>query len=153
LLFVNCSLLPSFFSCAHVRKSVVWCVYSTFFLFFCYHCLYRTESHYNFFYISKSRRYTRHRMRPVTIDVAWSLCVCLLDTTMSHAKTDEPSRCYLGCGIWLAQRTMPCSSHPVQRGLCVCCVYTTVSYAKTEKPSRCHMGCDIGDKCPFFIVH
>ena len=70
-------------------------------------------------------------MRLVTIDVAWSLCVCLLDTTMSHAKTDEPSTCYLGCGIGLAQETMPCSSHPVQRGLCVCCVYTTVSYAKT----------------------
>ena len=34
LLFVNCSLLPSFFSCVYVRKSVVWCVYSTFFLFF-----------------------------------------------------------------------------------------------------------------------
>jgi len=105
----------------------------------------------NFFYISKSRRYTKHRMRPVTVDVAWSLCVCLLDTTMSHAKTDEPWRCYLGCGIGLAQGTMPCSSHPVQRGLCVCCVYTTVSYAKTEKPSRCHMGCDIGDTCPFFV--
>ena len=91
-------------------------------------------------------------MRPVTIDVAWSLCVCLLDTTMSHAKTDESSRCYLGCEIELAQATMPCPSRPVQRGLCVCCVYTTVNYAKTDKPSRCHVGCDIGDKCPIYCA-
>ena len=34
LLFVNCRLLPTFFSCVYVRKSVVWCVYSTFFLAF-----------------------------------------------------------------------------------------------------------------------
>jgi len=86
-----------------------------------------------------------------TPNVVWSSCVCLLNTTMSHAKTDEPSRCYLGCGIELAQATMPCPSRPVQRGLCVCCVYTTVSYEKTDKPSRCHVGCDIGYKCPFLL--
>ena len=128
ILFFSCFLLPLFIS--HI-------IPLQFFL--------------NFFYISKSCRYTRHRMRPVTIDVAWSLCVCPLDTTMSHAKTNEPSRCYLGCGFGLAQGTMPCPSRPVQRGLCVCCVYITVSYAKTDKPSRCHVGCDIGDTCPFLL--
>ena len=76
-----------------------------------------------FLYFLKSRRYARHRMWPVTIDVAWSLCVCLLDTTMSHAKTDEPSRCYLGCGIGLAQGTMLYPSRPVQRGLCLLHIY------------------------------
>jgi len=62
-------------------------------------------------------------MRPVTVDVAWCLCVFLLDTTMSHAKTNEPSRCYLGCGIALAQGTMPYPSRPVQRGLCLLHIY------------------------------
>jgi len=75
------------------------------------------------FYIFKSRCYARHRMRPVTIDVARSLCVCLLDTTMSHAKTDELSRCYMGCEIGLARRTMPYPSRPEQRGLCLLHIY------------------------------
>ena len=38
--------------------------------------------------------YTKNKIRPLTIDVAWSVCVCvsvcLLDTSMSPAKTDEP---------------------------------------------------------------
>ena len=153
LLIAICYL---FFSCVCVcakKCGVMWCVYSTFFLFFVtiVYIAQNPITIYRYFYNSKSRQYTRHRMRPVAIDVAWSLCVCLLDTTRSHAKTDEPPRCYLGCGIGFAQETMPCPSRPVLRGLLVCCVYITVSYAKTDKPSRCHVGRDIGDTCPFLL--
>ena len=33
-----------------------------------------------------------HRMRPIAIDVTWSVClsVCVMDTSASPAKTDEP---------------------------------------------------------------
>jgi len=44
-------------------------------------------------------------MRPIVTDrVAWS--VCLSVTLVSSAKTDEPSRCRLGCGLGWAQGIM-----------------------------------------------
>ena len=41
--------------------------------------------------IIRPRRYAQHKMRPIAIDVAWSVCVCvcLLDTSMNPAKTDK----------------------------------------------------------------
>ena len=127
LLFVNCTFVTFFFLvCVCAKKCGVVCIFD-FFLVFLLPLFISQRIPLQFFlifYISKSRRYTRHRMRPVTIDVAWSLCVCLLDTTNSHAKTDEPSGCYLGCGIGLAQATMPYSSRPVQRGLCLLRIYS-----------------------------
>ena len=76
LLFVNCRLLVFFLQCDCAKKCGV-CIFYSFFLFFVT-AVYITESHYNsslFFYISRPRRYARHRMRPVIIDVTWFLCV------------------------------------------------------------------------------
>ena len=105
LLFVNCTLFL-FFSCVCAKKCDVGCIfYSLFFCyhccFFCYHCLYRRiPLQFCFiFYIFRPHRYARHRMRPATIDVVWSVCVCLLDRTVNHVKSYEPSRCRVGCGV------------------------------------------------------
>jgi len=127
LLFVNCSLLPTFFVvCVCAKKCGVVCIFYFFSCFFAtivYIAQNPIRIFLYFLYIFKSRRYARHRMQPVTIDVAWSLCVCLLDTTMSYAKTDELWRCYMGCEIGLAQGTMPYPSRRVQRGLCLLHIY------------------------------
>jgi len=47
-------------------------------------------------------------MQPLAINVAWSVCVCLLVTTVSPAKTAEPIE--MPFGLWtawcVAQKTM-----------------------------------------------
>ena len=78
MLFVNYSLLVFFSPVCLCEKE--WCgVYILlFFLVFCYRCLYHRiplQFFFYFFYTSRPRRYARHRMRPVTIDVTWFLCV------------------------------------------------------------------------------
>ena len=47
-------------------------------------------------------------MRPLAAHVAWSVClsVCLLDTTVSCAKTDEPIE--MRCGGALRWAKGPC---------------------------------------------
>jgi len=42
-----------------------------------------------FIIIIRPHRYAKHEMLSIAIDVAWSV-VCLLDTSVSPAKTDEP---------------------------------------------------------------
>jgi len=75
LLFVNCRLLVFFLQCVCAKKCGV-CIFYCFFLFFCYRCLYhRIPLQFFIFYISRPRRYARHRMWPVIIDVTWFLCV------------------------------------------------------------------------------
>ena len=50
-----------------------------------------------------------HRVQPLVISIAWSVCVCVLDTCVSPAKTDElieNSRCSLRSVLGWAKGTM-----------------------------------------------
>ena len=40
--------------------------------------------------IVRPHRNVQHNTRPIASNVAWSVCVCLLVTAVSPAKTDEP---------------------------------------------------------------
>jgi len=64
----------------------------------------------------RPHRYAKHKMRSIAADVAWSVCVCLLDTSVSHAKTAEPIEMPLGCGPGWSQGTMYHVGAPIPPG-------------------------------------
>jgi len=65
----------------------------------------------------RPHRYAKHKMRSIAADVAWSVCVCLLDTSVSHAKTAEPIEMPLGCGPGWSQGTMYHVGAPIPPGV------------------------------------
>jgi len=106
MLFVNCSLF-FFLVRVCVRKGVVCIFY--FFLVFCYHCLYlRIPLQFFFvFYISRPSYYARHRLRPVTIDVAWSLCLSVGYNREPWQKHMNRQHAVWVLDSWLVPGTMP----------------------------------------------
>ena len=53
-------------------------------------------------------------MRPIAIDVAWS--VCLLDTSVSTAKTAEPIKMPFGSWTWVGLRNHELGGSPDSPG-------------------------------------
>jgi len=56
--------------------------------------------------IVSPNRCTKHKMRPVVADVPCCVCVCVLDTAVSRAKTDESMEMLFGCVLGQLQVTM-----------------------------------------------
>jgi len=98
-----------FLSCVYVCEKV-WCVYSTFFLFFLLPLFISQNSitiFLCFFYISRPSHYARHRLRPVTIDVAWSLCLSVGYNREPWQKRMNRQHAVWVLDSWLVPGTMP----------------------------------------------
>ena len=107
MLFVNCSLFLFFRVCMCAKKCDVYIL-----LFSCFFVaiVYISQFHYHFslfFYISRASHYAKHRLRPVTVDVAWSPCLSVGYNREPWQKRMNRQHAVWVLDSWLVPGTMP----------------------------------------------